>query len=51
MELYLIPFVALVGALCVLDLILTLGIVRRLRLHTELISRLEVLDDFSPKKS
>jgi len=30
--------VALVGALCVLDLLLTFGVIRRLRQHTEIIS-------------
>ncbi|MCO1653686.1 hypothetical protein [Pseudonocardia humida] len=36
--LYLTIAVVLVGALCVLDLLLTLGVVRRLREHTELLS-------------
>ncbi|GIH02773.1 hypothetical protein Rhe02_08400 [Rhizocola hellebori] len=36
---YLIAAVALVGALCVLDLILTFGVIRRLRHHTELLNK------------
>jgi thiol-disulfide isomerase/thioredoxin len=36
---YLIAAVIVVGALCVLDLLLTLGVIRRLREHTELLSR------------
>ncbi|WFB10373.1 TlpA family protein disulfide reductase [Streptomyces sp. LX-29] len=35
---FLIAAVILVGVLCVLDLILTLGVVRRLREHTELLA-------------
>ncbi|MEV0385478.1 hypothetical protein [Nonomuraea sp. NPDC050643] len=37
---YLIAVVALVGALCVVDLVLTLGVVRRLREHTKLLDAL-----------
>jgi hypothetical protein len=36
--LYLSVAVAVVGALCVLDLLLTVGVIRRLREHTELLS-------------
>lgn len=36
---YLIAALVLVGALCLLDLVLTLAVVRRLREHTELLSR------------
>ena len=35
---YLAAAVAIVGALCVLDLVLTLGVIRRLRDHTERLS-------------
>jgi hypothetical protein len=35
----LVAFVVLVGALCLTDLVLTIGVVRRLREHTELLSR------------
>ncbi|MEV4112454.1 hypothetical protein [Nonomuraea sp. NPDC049695] len=37
---YLIAVVALVGALCLVDLVLTLGVVRRLREHTKLLDGL-----------
>ncbi|GIF12499.1 hypothetical protein [Actinoplanes teichomyceticus] len=37
---YLIAAVVLVGILCVLDLILSLGVIRRLRIHNELITKL-----------
>ncbi|MEV0231398.1 hypothetical protein [Nonomuraea sp. NPDC050786] len=37
---YLIAVVALVGALCLVDLVLTLGVVRRLREHTKLLDAL-----------
>ncbi|MFE7571789.1 TlpA disulfide reductase family protein [Streptomyces sp. NPDC057539] len=37
---YLIAAVVFVGLLCTLDLILTLGVIKRLREHTELISNL-----------
>lgn len=40
----LIAAVAVVGVLCVLDLMLTLGVIRRLREHTELITRVSVPD-------
>jgi hypothetical protein len=36
---YLTAAVLIVGVLCVLDLVLTFGIIRRLREHTELLSR------------
>lgn len=35
---YLVVAVVLVGAVCVVDLVLSLGVVRRLRTHTELIN-------------
>jgi peroxiredoxin len=35
---YLIAAVVVVGALCLVDLLLTLGVIRRLREHTELLS-------------
>jgi hypothetical protein len=37
---YLIAAVVVVGLLCVLDLILTLGVIRRLREHTELLANM-----------
>lgn len=37
---FLIAFVAVVGALCVVNLILTVGVVRRLREHSEALSSL-----------
>ncbi|MFI6599468.1 hypothetical protein ACIBHX_24715, partial [Nonomuraea sp. NPDC050536] len=37
---YLIAVVVLVGVLCLLDLVLTLGVVRRLREHTKLVDAL-----------
>jgi thiol-disulfide isomerase/thioredoxin len=37
--LYLTSAVVLVGTLCALDLILTLGVIKRLREHTELLTR------------
>jgi thiol-disulfide isomerase/thioredoxin len=36
---YLVAAVVVVGALCVVDLLLTLGVIRRLREHTELLSK------------
>jgi hypothetical protein len=36
---YLIAAVVVVGVLCVLDLLLTYGVIRRLREHTELLSK------------
>jgi thiol-disulfide isomerase/thioredoxin len=36
---YLVAGMLLVGGLCLLDLVLTLGVIRRLRVHTELLSR------------
>lgn len=38
----LIAAVAIVGALCLIDLLLTFGVVRRLREHTEMITRISV---------
>jgi hypothetical protein len=38
----LVAAVAVVGALCLIDLLLTLGVIRRLREHTEMITRLNV---------
>jgi hypothetical protein len=35
---YLVAAIVLVGAVCVLDLVLTLGVIRRLRHHSELLS-------------
>jgi thiol-disulfide isomerase/thioredoxin len=35
-----VSLVVLVGAICVLDLVLTLGVIRRLREHTELIAKM-----------
>jgi hypothetical protein len=35
---YLVAAVVVVGVLCVIDLLLTLGVIRRLREHTELLS-------------
>lgn len=36
---FLLAVVLIVGALCVLDLVLTIGVIRRLREHSDLISR------------
>ncbi|WP_026212553.1 TlpA family protein disulfide reductase [Longispora albida] len=47
---YLTAAVVLVGGLCVLNLLLTLGVIRRLREHTELLSRRgSVADDRTPQ--
>jgi cytochrome oxidase Cu insertion factor (SCO1/SenC/PrrC family) len=40
----LVAAVAVVGVLCVLDLLLTFGVIRRLREHTELITRISAPD-------
>jgi hypothetical protein len=45
--LYLAVATVLVGLLCVLDLVLTLGVIRRLREHTELLSK-QNTNDFRP---
>jgi thiol-disulfide isomerase/thioredoxin len=37
---YLVAAVTLVGAICLVDLLLTVGVIRRLRTHAELLSRL-----------
>ena len=42
--LVLVAAVVVVGALCATDLLLTFGVIRRLREHTELITRLSVPD-------
>ncbi|MFI6689996.1 TlpA family protein disulfide reductase [Streptomyces sp. NPDC050485] len=44
---FLIPAVALVGALCVLDLVLTLGVVKRLREHTEMLASNSAVDTYT----
>jgi hypothetical protein len=38
---YLVAAVVLVGLLCLLDLLLTVGVIRRLRQHTELLNKLQ----------
>jgi hypothetical protein len=40
----LVAAVAIVGVLCLLDLLLTFGVIRRLREHTEMITRISVPD-------
>ena len=37
---YLVAAVTLVGAICLVDLLLTVGVIRRLRHHADLLSRL-----------
>ncbi|PBC86933.1 AhpC/TSA family protein [Streptomyces sp. KS_16] len=44
---FLIPALVLVGALCVLDLILTLGVVKRLRDHTALLANTSAVDTYT----
>jgi hypothetical protein len=40
---YLVAAVTLVGAICLLDLLLTIGVIRRLRQHADLLSKVSAL--------